>query len=58
MFTSYMSGILIVILCILGFFTFSGFGKIEFTKVINFQNEVQKSVLTSKKSYLILLTLN
>jgi len=47
-----------VIFCIVGFFSFCGFGKIEFTKVIKFQNEVQKSVTTSKKSYLILLTLN
>lgn len=41
-----------------GLFSFSGLGKIKFTKVINFQNVIQKSVITSKKSYFILLTLN
>ncbi len=53
-----MSGILIVIFCMADFFSFLGFGKIELTKVISFQNKAQKSAITSKKSYLILLTLN
>ena len=44
--------------CMADFFAFSGFGKIELTKVINFQNGIQKGVITTKKRYLILLTLN